>query len=303
MKHAFLIIAHGDWEQLKMLLRQIDFPNHDIYIHIDAKVHNYPKDELETTTQYSKIKILSNLKVYWGGYSLTQAELILFREAINNGPYDYYHLLSGADLLLVNNQVFDSFFEKNQGMEFIEFKDEQNEHDPEIKRRTKLYHFLQNYRRRFRNQWLNNIFIFFERCSLLLQLILHVNRVKNLDWQIKLGSEWASVTNDFVIRMLQEEPKISKLFRWTNCSDELLIQTIAFNCGFMDRVYHNPKGADNLRFIDWSRSKNGSPYIFTIADNKLLEDASSGALIARKFSLAKDSEIINQILRKTGKVK
>lgn len=136
---------------------------------------------------------------------------------------------------------------------------------------------------------------------MLLQLILHVNRVKNLDWQIKLGSEWASVTNDFVIRMLQEEPKISKLFRWTNCLDELLIQTIAFNCGFMDRVYHNPKGADCLRFIDWSCSKNCSPYIFTIADNKLLEDASSGVLIARKFSLAKDPEIINQVLRKNIK--
>lgn len=230
---------------------------------------------------------------------MTQAELILFREALNNGPYDYYHLLSGADLLLVNNQMFDLFFEKHRVREFIEFKDEQNEHDPEIKRRTKLYHFLQNYRRRFRIQWLNNIFIFFERCSLLLQLILHVNRVKNLDWQIKLGSEWASVTNDFVIRMLQEEPKISKLFRWTNCSDELLIQTIAFNCGFMDRMYHNSKGADNLRFIDWVRSKNGSPHTFTIADKELLEDATAGALIARKFSLDKDSEIINYILKKT----
>ncbi|MBT9028894.1 hypothetical protein BTJ14_08135 [Lactobacillus delbrueckii subsp. bulgaricus] len=59
-------------------------------------------------------------------------------------------MMSGADLLLVNNKEFDSFFEKNEGKEFIEFKDEQNEHDPEIKRRTKLYHFLQNYRRRFR---------------------------------------------------------------------------------------------------------------------------------------------------------
>lgn len=299
MKHAFLITAHSNWKQLKLLLKQIDFPDHDIYVHIDAKAKNYPKAELEAVTQYSKVRIYSNFKVYWGGYSLTQAELILFREALNNGPYDYYHLLSGADLLLVNNQMFDLFFEKHRGREFIEFKDEQNEHDPEIKRRTKLYHFLQNYRRRFRIQWLNNIFIFFERCSLLLQLILHVNRVKNLDWQIKLGSEWASVTNDFVIRMLQEEPKISKLFRWTNCSDELLFQTIAFNCGFMNRMYHNPNGADNLRFIDWVRSKNGSPHTFTIADKELLEDATAGALIARKFSLDKDSEIINYILKKT----
>lgn len=300
MKHAFLITAHSNWKQLKLLLKQIDFPDHDIYVHIDAKAKNYPKAELEAVTQYSKVRIYSNFKVYWGGYTQTLAQLQLFKEASNNGPYDYYHMMSGADLLLVNNKEFDSFFEKNQGKEFIEFKDEQNERDPEIKRRTKLYHFLQNYRRRFKYQWLNNIFIFFERCSLALQIILHVNRVKNLDWKVKLGGNWCSVTNDFVSRMLQEEPKLLKLFKWTNCSDELLVQTIAFNCGFMNRMYHNPNGTDNLRFIDWVRSKNGSPHTFTIADKELLEDATAGALIARKFSLDKDSEIINYILKKTG---
>lgn len=81
--------------------------------------------------------------------------------------------------------------------------------------------------------------------------------------------------------------------------DTTLVQTIAFNCGFMNRMYHD-NGADNLRFIDWGRSKNGSPHTFTIADKELLEDATAGALIARKFSLDKDSEIINYILKKTG---
>lgn len=97
--------------------------------------------------------------------------------------------------MLVSNTKFDDFFETNNGKEFIEFKDDQNEHDPEIKRRTKLYHFLQNYRRRFKFQPLNEVFIFFERCSLALQLILHVNRVKNLDWEIKLGPNWVSITD------------------------------------------------------------------------------------------------------------
>lgn len=58
----------------------------------------------------------------------------------------------------------------------------------------------------------NQKFIFFERCSLALQIILHVNRVKNLDWKVKLGGNWCSVTNDFVSRMLQEELKLLKLF-------------------------------------------------------------------------------------------
>ncbi|MCD5446670.1 beta-1,6-N-acetylglucosaminyltransferase [Lactobacillus delbrueckii] len=96
MKHAFLITAHSNWEQLKALLKQIDFPDHDIYVHIDAKAKKYPKAELETVTQYSKVRIYSNFKVYWGGYTQTLAQLQLFKEAFNNGPYDYYHMMSGG---------------------------------------------------------------------------------------------------------------------------------------------------------------------------------------------------------------
>ncbi|MGN0967316.1 MAG: hypothetical protein ACI4OP_07070 [Candidatus Coprovivens sp.] len=47
---------------------------------------------------------------------------------------------------------------------------------------------------------------FFERCSLALQLILHVNRVKNLDWEIKLGPNWVSITDDLVVTLLNEDP-------------------------------------------------------------------------------------------------
>ena len=34
MQHAFLIIAHSNWEQLKTLIQLLNAENHDIYIHI-----------------------------------------------------------------------------------------------------------------------------------------------------------------------------------------------------------------------------------------------------------------------------
>lgn len=52
LKHAFLITAHGGWEQLELLLNQIDHPNHDIFIHVDAKVKEYPKKALEEATKF-----------------------------------------------------------------------------------------------------------------------------------------------------------------------------------------------------------------------------------------------------------
>ncbi len=38
VNHAFLIIAHNNWWQLKNLIQLLDYPSHDIYIHIDKKV-------------------------------------------------------------------------------------------------------------------------------------------------------------------------------------------------------------------------------------------------------------------------
>lgn len=59
-----------------------------------------------------------------------------------------------------NNEEIDSFFEKNKGKEFILYDEEALKENPEISKRTKYYHFLQDYRRRYAEKWKNNIFTF-----------------------------------------------------------------------------------------------------------------------------------------------
>jgi len=41
-KHAYLIIAHGNWVILEKLLNLLDDEKNDIYLHIDAKVTDFP---------------------------------------------------------------------------------------------------------------------------------------------------------------------------------------------------------------------------------------------------------------------
>lgn len=36
-KHAFLIIAHNNWGQLKKLIECLDSQTHDIFVHVDKK--------------------------------------------------------------------------------------------------------------------------------------------------------------------------------------------------------------------------------------------------------------------------
>lgn len=141
---------------------------------------------------------------------------------------------------------------------------------------------------------MNELFTFLERISLVVQILLCVNRVKDVEWTVKYGSEWVSITDDFVITLLEQKEKIEKIFSYTNCADELFVQTVAFNCGFQDTLYRLQSGkTDNARFIDWERGKNGNPYTFKSDDYDLLE--SQSAMFARKFSETVDKEIITKI--------
>ena len=290
MRHAFLIIAHNNWMQLDQLIHALSAENHDIYIHVDKKNVNFREDYFSNIDK-SRTHFFQEYKVFWGGDSIVKVELFLFEQAFKQN-YDYYHVISGMDFPLKNNREIDEFFEKNNGIEFIQFNDDKANTDPDISRRTKYYHLFQNYRRRYMKKWKNGLFTFCERVLLVLQMILHIDRTRKLNWVIKYGSQWVSVTNSFVEELLKQEEKIKKVFSYTSCSDELFIQTVAYNCGFESRIYTPEIGmAQNVRLIDWKRGKNGNPYTFRKCDEQLL--LADKNLFARKFSETVDSDIID----------
>lgn len=297
MRHAYLIIAHSNWWQLKQLLMLLDDEHNDIYVHIDKKSTDFKQSDFEGITGKSSVRFFRKYEVYWGGYSQVQVELYLGEQAHSVG-YDYYHYISGMDLPLKSNEEIQGFFETNNGYEFIEYDDNKLMNDPEIGRRTRLYHFLQNYRRRYKKKVYNDFFTLLERILLVMQILMGINRVRNLDWTIKYGSNWVSITDSLMGTVLKNKEKIYTVFHCTNCSDELFIQTIAYNCGYKDKIYR-PKAsklAPNLRFIDWKRGKNGNPYIFKFEDLELLEQRNE--LFARKFSETVDKKIIEALIEK-----
>lgn len=118
MRHAFLIIAHNNWWQLKQLIQLLDAENHDIYVHIDKKSKSFSEKDFSNLTSEAKVYFFQEYEVFWGGFSQVQVELFLFEKAYQQ-KYDYYHLISGADLPLKSNLEIDAFFEKNQGKEFM----------------------------------------------------------------------------------------------------------------------------------------------------------------------------------------
>ena len=118
MKHAFLIIAHADYEVLRVLVDMLDNKCCDIYIMIDKKAPL----PTQLHVKYARLFMLKKrIDIRWGHVSLIKAEMQLFEIASANGSYEYYHLLSGNDLLIKPlNYVFD-FFDQNRGKEFVGF--------------------------------------------------------------------------------------------------------------------------------------------------------------------------------------
>ena len=136
--HAYLIMAHKNLEQIKKLLKLLDYSQNDIYIHIDTKADDSIKF-FDYTSCCTKSKVIQSslFKSAWGSYSLVECELFLLRQATKNRKYDYYHLISGMDLPLKNQLEIHQFFKKNNGKQFVHFSGKNSENECQIKRRVK----------------------------------------------------------------------------------------------------------------------------------------------------------------------
>ncbi|MEE0127105.1 MAG: beta-1,6-N-acetylglucosaminyltransferase [Clostridia bacterium] len=282
MKHAYLILAHNNFYTLKVLLKLLDNENNDIYIHIDKKTRNVPKEEILSVVQKSNLHWVTPIKTYWGHSSLVNAELKLIKTAILNVEYEYLHLISGVDLPLKKQSEIHKFFEDNKGKEFVGFSNLKNNYED----RVKYYYWLQKYEKN------SKIIAKLQEILTKFQKILKVNRLKNSNINIQKGCQWVSITGDFAKYIIKREKWIQKFFANTNCSDELLMQTILINSPFAKNIYNkNDEYKSCLREIDWER---GSPYVWKKEDKDIL--LSSNNIFARKFDENVDKEIMKIIM-------
>ena len=101
-KHAYLIIAHNEFEILKLLIDALDYVRNDIYIHFDSKCKILPNLKCNEAGLYI---LCDRIDVRWGDYSQIETEMLLFEYAHDMQKktrvrYLYYHLISGVDLPL-----------------------------------------------------------------------------------------------------------------------------------------------------------------------------------------------------------
>lgn len=277
--HAYMILAHNEFELLENLIKALDDSRNDIFIHIDSKVRNFDFAYFKKIAQDSSVFFTPRVSVKWGDFSMVRAEYVLLEAVFSTGKnYDYVHLISGVDIPLMAQTEMHCFFEENQGKEFLHFGGE-NPQPIELDR-VRYYHFATG-RRNYLNRFVTKAESFIGKA-------MRINRIKGL--QVQRGSQWFSITGDFAQYLLEQKNFVFKQFSHTFIPDEFFVQTVLINSPFKDNLYH--KVFDNsvqgtLRYTDWNR---GHPYTFTTEDyDELIH---SDCLFARKFSSTVDSNII-----------
>lgn len=287
-KHAYLIIAHHQFELLEMLLKLLDHENHDFYIHIDGSVRDFDFDRFLNLTKKSKVVFTDRVCVKWGGHSQIRSELILLDAALK-GNYTYYHLLSGVDLPIKPADEIYRFFEANRGREFLYFCSDEFTETRGVQERASIYHPLKN----FYGKNCRPLEII-DRIIVRIQRILRINRLKKSGMSVRCGANWFSISHELAEFVCSEKETIRRYFWHSVCADEVFLHTLVYHkYGERLPLYKKELGSDcrtMARLVDWNR---GKPYTFRSEDfDELMQ---SEAMFARKFDLNIDREICQRV--------
>lgn len=218
MTHAWLIIAHNEFGILQRLVSALDATLSDIYVHIDRKVRTLPI----LHTEHSRLFMLADrVDVRWGTVSQIQSEYALFEAASANGPYDFYHIISGTTLPLKPWPEIQSYFVRNAGHCILSGFCQSGSYQETLKlRRHNL--FLRNYASpRLLPRKMSQ---FLWRSALLIQRIfgIETNRGK----VFYKASNWLSLTEEAVQLLVARKMEILHTFRHTFCGDEYFVPSV-----------------------------------------------------------------------------
>ena len=277
--HAYCIMAHGNWEQLQMLIDVLDDVRNDIFLHIDAKALCQFESRGGVKVASSKLILAQSVDVRWSDISQVDAEISLFKEVIKSGiTYSRIHLISGSDLPLKSSDQMHDFFD-GRNEEFIDAR-----HPKQFEKRLRYYHAFVRYRR-------NRPIVDFARRILLLPQIPFVNRLKNARLPYAYGANWCDLTFMAINEIVNKYPKFRYIFKFTTSPDEHYKQMI---------LSANPKFTfakeGCMRYVVFTPD-NPSPKTLAMADYGNI--MKSGCLFARKFDLNVDKAVIEKIIGET----
>lgn len=278
MKLVVLIASHENPEQLGRLIKTLQHPDINIYVHIDRK------SSIDLNSIPGQFRCIRNrTEIIWS--SFRQVDLVwnslveIFRE---EGDFDYLAFISGQDYPLYSTARLLTEIEKMNGQEMIGTVPLNNTGWKKAMVRFERYYFG-CYSKPVRSA--GRLLTF--TCD-----SLRFKRHFPAGLAPYAGSAWWTLSSgclQFVLHYLETHKKFVSFMKKTLYPDEMIIQTIIMNSPYKDHVTNN-----NFRYIEWPEIKgNAHPKILTMADFEKIRN--SGMHFARKFDIRIDYSILDMI--------
>lgn len=285
MRHAFLITAYTDFDFLK---KTIEIYTSDVrvdcYIHVDKKV-KMPKDLEEWTQKHDRVYLYSRYKINWGSYKHISAVLLLMKEALRKGSYDYFHIISANSFITRNiSEVLDFFEQGEMNTNYVQVVDlEEDDKDKVIDPWFIYYHFLHIYDKRTEKGYA------FDKFLEKVQRKLGIRRKTRYKYKGLLYAHYTREFIEYALEYVKAHPRYFWNLKMCNISEEFFFQNILMYSPFKDKIYNS-----HLLYDVWN--SGGIAQFLTESD---FEKIKSGEyLFARKFG--QGSEKLFEMICKEG---
>jgi len=287
MKHAILITAYKDFQQLANLVKEFPAADYNLYIHIDKKSKVNEK-------VISKISAVPNVKyisrkytINWGGLNHLNAFLHLSEIALKDIENVYFHSITAQDFPLKNTDYFNEFLlsQTDDAKGYMEFFTLPK---PSWKNggidRLEYYHLYTHFN------------VLSKRGKKIISLVLKIQKKLNfkrpINFKEKLyggSTYWTLPRNilQFLIDYTKRKPAIYQRLKNTQIAEEIYVQTVLMNSEHAKNMVN-----DNLRFMDWANGDGLGPAFLNI--NNYEEIMKSNKLFARKIA-ANEVELLKKL--------
>lgn len=313
-KIAYLIQAHHEPELCLRLIDGLDNPQNTFFIHWDKKSELDCKKFKRLIENRNNIHIYSEYKMFWMGYSLVAATILLMRKALELEPQaDYLVLMSGQDYAIKSANEINEFYSNSQS-DYISLN-KLAAMGSEFLKKTDYHHFLESDYWNPKSPQKNNILfklyfgIYMKKITKWLP-----KRKMYQNWTPFFGSQWFSFTyqtSKFIIDFIDKNPDYVKFMKTVEAPDEIFFQTIIGNTKLFENIgeiesykQHTNNLTNNnkyiykwgsLKFMDWESPNRAKPATLDMRDYDALTN--SHFLFCRKVSEKdpKSKELLDQL--------
>lgn len=269
--------AYKNVDQINHLIRLIPV-EWGIFIHIDKK------SDINIKDIDNRACIIKKWNIYWGSINHLKAVLDLLKIAIEKGIYDYYHIITGQDLIIATPAQFDEMLANKNNIYINCFK------IPYERWKYCWGGGYWIYQRRTLALW-GDVRYFpyriFNSLFVRLQKILGLYK-KLPEYKLYGGALYCSLTKEAVYEVLNSKigKHLLRNLKYSLCGEEIYFQTVLMNSKLKHNIINN-----NLRYVDWY--VQNPPKVLDINDYPKIKK--SNCLFCRKIEYPKSLELCRKL--------